>query len=58
MRPETGLLSKSDVFVVEPDKLDVKRHYHSYLFIMHQRRFVGEKVIKQMKSKHVLVRTF
>ena len=40
VRPETaqewrGLLSQFDMFLVEPDKLEIKRRLHGFLFIMH-----------------------
>ena len=30
-----GLPNQSDVFLVEPDKHDIKRYLHGFLFIMH-----------------------
>ena len=33
-----GLLSQSDVFLVEPDKLDIKNHLRGFLFIMHYKQ--------------------
>ena len=62
-RPETaqewrGLPSQSDVFLVKPDKLDIKRHQHGFLFIMHYNKVLGINSIKEVKSKRWSVRTW
>ena len=46
---------QSDLFLVEPDKLDIKDTIHGFLFIIHHKVFSGVKTITQMRSKHFYV---
>ena len=36
-------MARLAVFLVEPDKLDTKRHLHGFLFIMHHPRILRRK---------------
>ena len=52
-----GLQSHSDVFLVEPDKLDIKRHFRFFFFLSCiVSSFNGEKTAKQVKSRRESVR--
>ena len=51
-----GLPRQSDVFLVEPDKLDIKRHLRGFYLSCIINRFNGEKTAKQMKSWPSFVR--
>ena len=58
-KPETVrmacLTSYSNVFLVEPDKLDIKRYYHGFLFNSIISTLNGKKkTAKKMKSRHLL----
>ena len=45
------------LFLVEPDKLDIKGTYLVFYLYCIISRFNGEKTAKQMKSRHSFVRT-
>ena len=39
------------MFLVEPDKLDIKRHLHGFLFIMHHNKILRHEEC-QRSEKH------
>ena len=46
-----GLTSQSDVFLVEPDKLDINRQLHGFLFIMHHYKILRQKQHRRSDRK-------
>ena len=45
------LAEQSDVFLFEPDKLDIKRHCHGFLFIMRHQMILKHKGSQRKEKK-------